>query len=164
MNSRKRPKYKKTPSIGGPRSAKRKTVIRKFYEQMLTSNQSFSDPFIADENETKDSCLIKCSLKPSKKMIKFISDTDDSDDNNVISDPDGILVRPNLEEAEKFISSLKIDKKAITIRKEAPILKPYVSLIPREEIEAIIIESQKLEEMIYQDSVEESEEHDDQIL
>lgn len=163
MNSRKRPKHQRTPSIGGPRSAKRKTVIRKFYEQMLKSTPSFSDPFIADENETKDSHLIKCSVKPSKKIIKFISDSSDSEDDHVITDPDGILVKPNLEEAEKFISSLKIDKKAITIQRESSAPKPYVSLIPREEIEAIMIESQKLEDMIYQDSIEESE-HDDQIL
>ena len=163
MDCRKRPKLQRSSSIGGPRSAKRKTVIRKFYEQMLTSTPSYSDPFIADESETKESYLIKCSLKPTKKMIKFISESSDSDDNQVNSDPDGILVKPNLEEAEKFISSLKINKKAISIEKETPCVKPYISLIPREEIEAIMIESQKLEDMIYQDSIEESE-HDDQIL
>lgn len=163
MNSRKRPNLQKSSSIGGPRSAKRKTVIRKFYEQMLTSTPSFSDPFIADENETKDSCLIKCSSKNSKKLIKFISDSSDESDDQINTDPDGILVRPNLEEAEKFISSLKIDKKAVAVQKEPPTLKPYVSLIPREEIEAIMLESQKLEDMIYQDSIEESE-HDEDIL
>ncbi|KAK8842606.1 hypothetical protein M9Y10_025464 [Tritrichomonas musculus] len=163
MISRKRPTLQRSSSIGGPRSAKRKTVIRKFFEQMVTSTPSFSDPFIADENETKDSCLLKCSRRNSKKMIKFISNSSDSDEYHDFTDPDGILIRPNLEEAEKFISSLRIDKKSIAVHKEPPVLKPYVSLIPREEIEAIMIESQKLEEMINQDSIEESE-HDEEIL
>ena len=163
MNSRNRAKLEKSSSIGGPRSAKRKRVIRKFYEQMMTSTPSFSDPFIADENENKDSFLIKCSSKPPKKLIKFISDSTDSDDSQETIDPDGILVKPNLEEAEKFISSLRIDKKGIFMNKNMHMPKPYVSLIPRQEIEAIIIESQKLEDMINHDSIEESDQ-DENII
>ena len=115
--------------VGGKNSAKRKINIRKFLKS--SQKNSFSDPFIDDESEVEKFAL---NFEPSKFSIHLHykeNDNEDSDD----TDPDGILIEPDLEEAEKFISSLNLSKKLNDIKQTKPKYK-YVETIPKTELDA----------------------------
>lgn len=156
----------KSCSIGGPKSAKRKKLIREYFETNFRSRPSFSDPF--ENGDDCDSDEFALSEFNFYSTIRF--DSENSSDLEEIQnqvDPDGILIQPNLEEAEKFISSIKLSKISknsdMQARKDAKPPQFVVNLVPREEIDAVKVESQKLDDLLYQDANGESEE-DDQLL
>ena len=90
--------------IGSLHSAKRKIQVRKYLEAQYTQNKQYSDPF-----EDNDAEFDKCAFNISTKFFNLDFDYSDSESEEV-GDKDGILVKPDLVEAEKFISSLKFLK------------------------------------------------------
>ncbi|OHS94960.1 hypothetical protein TRFO_38847 [Tritrichomonas foetus] len=188
--------------IGGPNSALRQINIRKYYENTYKQHRSFSDPFIHDYSDSsepesqnpvarkrKNSKSGKCDdldfTNFAKKLkLKFDYQTDSSDDyfdffQNGI-DKDGILIKPDLDEADKFIASLKIHKKNINLNRyrsasssaccsgqesqcESPALtKPWFG-ISRSEIDAFQAESEKLQKLLNEEAEDEDEKDFDLI-
>ncbi|KAK8885276.1 hypothetical protein M9Y10_040722 [Tritrichomonas musculus] len=119
----------KKSKIGGKKSAKRKIQIRKFIESAI--KLSYSDPFIEDDSEVEQCAQFFEPTKMSIRLRYVESNPEPFDD----VDPDGILVKPNLEEADKFISSLKLQKNVSPTQNNKPVYK-YVEKISKQELDA----------------------------
>lgn len=115
--------------IGGIQTAKRKIKVREYFQ--AKQKICFSDPFVDDESEVEKFAL---NFEPSKFSIHLrYSEPNNEKDDDI--DPDGILIKPNLEEAEKFISSLNLHKKTNSNEETKKSYK-YVETISKAEIDA----------------------------
>ena len=118
---------RKNNFIGGKNTAKRKTQIREFIACMYKKEQKLSDPF-EDSSDSEEIDESEWKMKPLKinykKNYKLFQNEDEEEDDFSESQPDEILVRAhNLDEADKFIASLKFNPKKKSQTTDYPKLK-----------------------------------------
>lgn len=137
-------------SIGGKKTAKRKTNIRRFFQS--SQKICFSDPFIDDEAEIEKFALHFEPIKFSIHLNYKENNVENDDD----TDPDGILIKPNLEEAEKFISTLNFSNQVNTTKEIKPGYK-YVESISKADIDAFKTQSDFLNNLKMGEIIENSD-------
>ena len=89
--------------VGGRNTAKRKIQVRKFVEERFNAAREYSNPFMSEEEESE--CLRPRELKLSFKRDYTPDDSEESDSEDQI-----LSKRVNLDEADRFIASLKMPK------------------------------------------------------
>lgn len=150
--------------LGGPNTAKRRIQIRQYIQDKQSKNKCLSDPFDNTAKEERDTEL-NPKLKNLRLNKKYQIDTESESESS-----DEILSgRINLDEADRFIASLKLPNK----KKQKKIIKKdrtstsdgvkIPKLIMSIDMDAFKKESEKLQKMIEADSKDISEE-DDQII
>lgn len=111
---------KKKSSIGGLKTAKRKILVREFFEKTLIKVKKYSDPF--ENDESVESCdesewnikPLKINLKKNHKL--FEKEEEEEEETQLFDD---ILVKNrDLAEADRFIASLKLPSHKIALQKE----------------------------------------------
>ena len=101
--------------LGKKNSAKRKIQIRKYYEeQKEKQNKSYSDPFLSGEIEESTEINLPEQIFLKTKIKKSQIEEEEEEE---ISD-DILIGDINLDEADFFISSLKIPKRKKKILNE----------------------------------------------
>ena len=89
--------------VGGRNTAKRKIQVRKFVEERFNAVREYSNPFLSEEEDSE--CLRPRELKLSFKRDYVPDDSEESDSEDQI-----LSRRVNLDEADRFIASLKMPK------------------------------------------------------
>ena len=147
--------------IAGPNSAKRKIQIRQYIQDKQNKKKCFSDPF---DNTVEEGDSIK-DLNPRLRKFNFTRKYKVEKENNDSSDDsDEILSgKINLDEADKFIASLKLPKKRK--RKSTTNDKQFSSMkfISSTDFQTFKEESDKLMKLRIADSQDQSDE-DDNII
>lgn len=88
--------------LGGPKTAKRRIQIRKFIEEERRKYKRYSSPFVGDSSDS-DMVLSLTPPQSSFHACNIMSDSENEEDK------DEILIKGiNLDEADKFIASLKL--------------------------------------------------------
>ncbi|OHT07479.1 hypothetical protein TRFO_24304 [Tritrichomonas foetus] len=180
---------KKTSIFGGPNTAKRFMNVRKFYEQAYNDHLYYSSPFLSDDideseqSESNDDDLNvynpqKLISKEETPKITFRhnyfdfsdSDSDSKSDEDGFTSPisspkrsDEILIEnPDLDDAAKFISSLKLKKKQNPNSPKNKLTIPICRISMRE-LEDFEKECRKLEELRMLEAID-SQENDESII
>lgn len=99
-----------TSKLGGKNSAKRMIQIRNFFKMHYTRQTKYSSPFLSDDESPTDE-----NSEPELSIgnLSFLEHDDKENllkNSNPNPDVDEILRRPNLDDAAKFISTLKFKK------------------------------------------------------
>lgn len=155
---------KRKTSIGGLKTAKRKILVREFFQEKFTKEKKFSDPFENDESQ-EEYDESEWNLKPlkinRKKNHKLFEQETELDEESQPSD-DILVKNRDLDEADRFIASLKFPTKKIVLQKEN--LVPNSNYIPKynfkETFEKFKVESEKLNNILNNDLENEDEEAD----
>jgi len=132
-------------ALGGPKSAKRKIQIRQYVTEQSKKMHSFSDPFMPEDEDAVSENL----LNPPKG--KFTFRTTYAPDSECDHMDDILSSKIDLDEADKFIASLKIPSKL-----QAPKAPTKKVIQPRVfthvDVSAFRAESEKLERLRLADS------------
>lgn len=149
--------------IGGPNTAKRRIQIRRYIQEKQTKNKCYSDPF---DNTAKEEKNVDLNPKLKKISIKKKYQLDSEQESE--SSDEILTGKINLDDADRFIASLKLPKKKSQnkiIKKEQTKCEQVRApkLIMPVDLEAFKKESEKLQKMIEADSQDKDEE-DDNII
>ena len=142
--------------IASLRSAKRKTQIRKYIEKQYMQSRQMSDPFEDDDAEFE-----KYAFNISTKFRDFSFDSSDSESDEC-GDKDGILIRPDLVEAEKFISSLKL-RKGSKMKSKKPVNAPVHLTMCQADVENFKNECEKMK-MYRMKEIDDESDVDDKLI
>lgn len=111
---------KKKSIIGGSKTAKRKILIREFFENKIIKMKKFSDPF---EDGESDEAIDESewNLKPLKinlkKNHKLFEKEEEQEEETQPSD-DILLKNRDLDENDRFIASLNLPRIKTSVQKE----------------------------------------------
>ena len=143
----------KKDTLGGKNTAKRKIQIRRYIEERSKAMRQHSDPFVQDENDGSQ------VLKVGSMKFSFKTDYIASDDSEFDDEPhdDGILTKKlDLNEADRFMASLRMPKAKKHSQQRLPPPAPVVTV----DLDALRAQSEMVEKMIMAEAVEHEEEEE----
>lgn len=158
---------KKKSNIGGLKTAKRKILVRQFFENAIMKVKKYSDPF-EDEETEENFDESEWNIKPFKINMKKNHKLFEKEEGKEEEEPfDDILVKGrDLSEADKFIASLKHTDQKITLQKENSFKNSnfITDFNFKETYEKFKTESEKLNSILHNDHEDEIDEFDDFII
>lgn len=146
-------------ALAGKKTAKRRIQIREFITKQTNSKKVPSTPFIENEDENFEAMCPKPLNFTFKTDYIRDAESDDSDERDDI-----LTARVNLDDADRFISALKIPRKRVATRSDRERRVAANARVTPLDLSAFKATSERVAKILAAETTGECEEEDDNLI